>query len=146
MSTILLTGAAGFIGSETASQLLAAGDTVVGVDNLNEYHDPRLKRHRLNTLGQEDGFRFVEGDIEDSLLVDALFAGERYDAVFNLAARGRCPLQHGKSDGLSDYQCPRHPQPARSHAASRRRQVGSRFYFFALRGTAHAFPGGHGRE
>jgi hypothetical protein len=57
---ILLTGAAGFIGFHTARRLLARGDEVVGLDNLNDYYDPTLKRARLSILEREPKFRFVK--------------------------------------------------------------------------------------
>ena len=95
---ILLTGAAGFVGWKTARRLLEAGHHVVGIDNLNDYYDPRLKHWRLRDLGigelpAADGWaeaanlRFRCLDIEDRAAVDALFADNRFDAVINLAAR-----------------------------------------------------------
>jgi len=87
VSTILLTGAAGFIGARTAHLLLDQGHDVVGVDNLNDYYDVRLKQHRLQGLDGRKGFRFVQGDIEDGPLVERLFAERRPDVVLNLAAR-----------------------------------------------------------
>jgi nucleoside-diphosphate-sugar epimerase len=87
VARILLTGAAGFIGFQTARQLLARGDEVVGVDNLNDYYDVRLKQHRLQQLGGLPGFTFQRLDIEDRAAVDTLVAGGRFDAVVNLAAR-----------------------------------------------------------
>lgn len=87
MATYLVTGAAGFIAARTAGLLLDAGHTVVGLDNLNDYYDVRLKQHRLAALEARPGFRFVRADIEDAAAVDALFAATRFDAVINLAAR-----------------------------------------------------------
>lgn len=87
MAKYLLTGAAGFIASHTAELLLDRGDAVVGVDNLNDAYDPRLKRWRLQRLDARRGFRFVEADIEDRGAVARLFAENRFDAVINLAAR-----------------------------------------------------------
>ena len=84
---ILLTGVAGFIGARTAQLALDAGHEVVGLDNLNDYYDPRLKLHRLEPLIQSPGFRFIEMDIEDASALDCLFADTRFDAVINLAAR-----------------------------------------------------------
>ncbi len=88
--TLLVTGAAGFIGSHTAEALLARGDRVVGLDNLNDYYDPARKR--ANVAEVRDGARdpsayeFVEGDIRDRALLDRLFSTHRFDAVINLAA------------------------------------------------------------
>lgn len=87
MGTYLVTGAAGFVGWRTAELLLERGDRVTGLDNLNDYYDVRLKRHRLGLLEQHEGFRFVEGDVEDAPLVDRLLGGDAFDAVINLAAR-----------------------------------------------------------
>jgi UDP-glucuronate 4-epimerase len=82
----LLTGAAGFIGARTAELLLDAGHGVLGVDDVNDAYDPRVKRHRLARLAAREGFRFLELDIarRDAL---ARIGDERFDAVLNLAAR-----------------------------------------------------------
>ncbi len=87
MATYLLTGAAGFIGHQTAHQLLARGDRVVGVDNLNDYYDVRVKTWRRDRLLGQPGFTFHAQDIENLDALETLFAGERFDAVINLAAR-----------------------------------------------------------
>ena len=121
MATYLVTGAAGFIASKVCEMLLAEGHTVVGVDNLNDYYDVRLKDHRLSRLldksyslmgsdskasvfsksqeaiANNSGrfiFRFL--DIEDLPALDALFAVHQFDAVFNLAARAgvRYSIEH----------------------------------------------------
>lgn len=84
---ILLTGAAGFIGMHTAQRLLARGDTVVGIDNLNDYYDPGLKQARLATLEALPGFRFQRIDVADRGAMAGLFARERFDAVVHLAAQ-----------------------------------------------------------
>lgn len=83
----LVTGAAGFIGQQTARQLLDRGDHVLGVDNMNDYYDVRLKEHRLSQLTPRDGFTFRQLDIEDAEVVYALFEEFEIDVVFNLAAR-----------------------------------------------------------
>ena len=83
---ILVTGAAGFIGFHTSLALLARGDEVVGVDNMNTYYDVRLKEARLAQLEGRQGFRFVKLDIADRDGVAALFASEKFDRVINLAA------------------------------------------------------------
>ena len=62
---ILVTGAAGFIGFFVSQALLARGDEVVGIDNLNDYYDPRLKSSRLEILQQQKNFRFVKLDVAD---------------------------------------------------------------------------------
>lgn len=84
---ILLTGAAGFIGMHTALQLLARGDVVVGVDNLNDYYDVNLKRARLAQLTPHDNFRFIQLDIADRATMETLFATEKFQRVINLAAQ-----------------------------------------------------------
>lgn len=84
---VLVTGAAGFIGMHTAERLLARGDEVVGLDNLNDYYDPSLKRARLERLAPHAGFRFVELDVADRAGMEALFAAEGFDRVVHLAAQ-----------------------------------------------------------
>ncbi len=84
---ILVTGAAGFIGMHVTQRLLARGDTVVGLDNLNDYYDPQLKRDRLARLQPHSGFRFVEMDVADRDGTARLFVTERFDRVVHLAAQ-----------------------------------------------------------
>ena len=84
---ILLTGAAGFIGFHTARKLLARGDEVVGLDNLNDYYDPNLKRSRLAILQKETKFRFVKMDLADKGGMKSLFAREKFPRVIHLAAQ-----------------------------------------------------------
>jgi len=84
---ILLTGCAGFIGARTAVLLLERGDEVVGVDNLNDYYDVRLKQHRLEGLTTHPGFSFQRLDIEDRDALATVFSAGNFDAVVNLAAR-----------------------------------------------------------
>jgi UDP-glucuronate 4-epimerase len=71
---VLVTGAAGFIGSHVSAVLLARGDEVIGLDNVNDYYDPGLKEHRLSLLTPEPGFELVRADLRDSDAVDAAFA------------------------------------------------------------------------
>jgi UDP-glucuronate 4-epimerase len=85
--TILVTGAAGFIGAAVARRLLDHGEAVVGVDNLDDYYDVSLKRARLALLLESDRFRHVHLDIADAEGVKRLFAGERFHRVVNLAAQ-----------------------------------------------------------
>ena len=84
---ILVTGAAGFIGSFTAQRLLARGDEVVGLDNLNDYYDVTLKQARLERLSSHPGFRFVKLDLADQSGMAALFAQERFERVVHLGAQ-----------------------------------------------------------
>jgi UDP-glucuronate 4-epimerase len=87
MGTILVTGAAGFIGWKTAARLLDHGHEVVGIDNMNDYYDVRLKNHRLEDLEKRESFRFYRIDIEDACALDDLFTTRDFEAVVNLAAR-----------------------------------------------------------
>ena len=84
---ILVTGAAGFIGFHTANALLARGDEVTGLDNLNAYYDVRLKEARLAQLEGKPGFRFVRADLEDRAAIAALFEAGQFDRVVHLAAQ-----------------------------------------------------------
>jgi len=84
---ILVTGAAGFIGMHATLRLLARGDEVVGLDNLNDYYDPTLKEARLARLLPHAGFRFVKLDVADRAGIEALFAAEKFDRVIHLAAQ-----------------------------------------------------------
>jgi UDP-glucuronate 4-epimerase len=84
---ILVTGAAGFIGSTVSHKLLARGDEVVGLDNLNAYYDPTLKEARLARLTPKSGFRFTKLDLVDAAGMAQLFKAERFDRVIHLAAQ-----------------------------------------------------------
>ncbi|MFT5465695.1 MAG: UDP-glucuronate 4-epimerase [Verrucomicrobiales bacterium] len=83
----LVTGAAGFIASQVVTQLLDAGEEVVGVDNINDAYDQRLKYHRLEQLEGRDGFTFHKLDLENIADLRKVFAANEFDAVLNLAAR-----------------------------------------------------------
>lgn len=84
---VLVTGAAGFIGSHLSQRLLARGDEVIGLDNLNDYYAVSLKEARLARLTGQPGFSFVKGGLEDRQLLEQLFMQHRFDAVINLAAQ-----------------------------------------------------------
>lgn len=99
---ILVTGAAGFIGSAVSKKLLERGDTVVGLDNINDYYDPELKYWRLSTLGiakenigwykfadssKYTAFKFIRMNLEDKQAMQMLFANGKFDAVINLGAQ-----------------------------------------------------------
>lgn len=87
MKKALVTGIAGFIASKTAEQLLDQGVEVVGVDNLNDYYDVKLKDHRIQALKKKHDFEFHALDIENKSALEPLFKKHRFDVVFNLAAR-----------------------------------------------------------
>ncbi len=87
MAKILVTGAAGFIGSHTSTRLLARGDEVVGLDNVNDYYDPTLKEARLARLAPHAGFRMVRMELGDRAGMESLFKTERFDKVIHLAAQ-----------------------------------------------------------
>lgn len=84
---ILVTGAAGFIGFFTAKALLDLDYEVVGIDNLNDYYDPALKKARLAQLDGRNGFHFIEADIADRSAMESLFESERPQRVIHLAAQ-----------------------------------------------------------
>ena len=84
---ILVTGAAGFIGMHVAERLLAAGHQVTGLDNLNDYYDPALKRARLARLRDLPGFAFQRLDLADGAGMRALFAAEGFERVVHLGAQ-----------------------------------------------------------
>jgi UDP-glucuronate 4-epimerase len=84
---VLVTGAAGFIGFHVAKRLLENGRTVIGIDNLNAYYDPRLKEARLAELRKQANFRFIKLDLADAPGMAALFVEHRFPYVVHLAAQ-----------------------------------------------------------
>ena len=86
MSHYLVTGAAGFIGARTSQMLIEQGHSVVGIDNMNDAYDPRMKDYRLKKLQAMEGFTFHKHDISEKSAID-LFKNEKLDGVINLAAR-----------------------------------------------------------
>ncbi|MCP4758089.1 MAG: NAD-dependent epimerase [Planctomycetes bacterium] len=87
---VLVTGAAGFIGSFTALRLLERGDTVLGLDNLNAYYDPALKQARLDFIGEhapDEQFTFIKADLSDRAAMERLFADNEIDRVIHLGAQ-----------------------------------------------------------
>lgn len=84
---ILLTGVAGFIGAHVCNALLERGDNVVGIDNLNPYYDPELKRARLKFLMPYAGFEFIQADITDAFSMNGIFTTHAPEAVIHLAAQ-----------------------------------------------------------
>lgn len=83
----LVTGVAGFIGSNVASILLNRGHRVVGVDNLNDYYDVSLKEARLSRINSNANFHFIKLDIEDRNAISSLFSEQNFDRVIHLAAQ-----------------------------------------------------------
>ncbi|HSM43022.1 MAG TPA: GDP-mannose 4,6-dehydratase, partial [Afifellaceae bacterium] len=87
MASYLVTGAAGFIGFHTAMRLLERGETVIGVDNVNDYYSPKLKRDRLAQLDAIGDFRFHEVDIADLAGLREAIGSDRIDRIIHLAAQ-----------------------------------------------------------
>jgi len=87
LKNILVTGIAGFIGWKTGEKLLEKGINVIGIDNMNDYYDVRLKEWRLNQLKKYENFKFYHTDIENLGALEVLFNDNKIDAVINLAAR-----------------------------------------------------------
>ena len=87
--SILVTGAGGFIGASTARALLARGEQVVGIDNLNAYYDPALKQARLDALSRDFGdlFRFERIDFSDAGALDRLGSASDFDRIVHLGAQ-----------------------------------------------------------
>jgi UDP-glucuronate 4-epimerase len=96
MAPVLVTGSAGFIGYHLIEALIARGETVVGVDNLNPYYDPRLKQDRLARLRRHPGYRHHTLDLADGEALRRVFETEKPDRVVNLAAQAgvRYSLEH----------------------------------------------------
>ncbi|MFD0589829.1 NAD-dependent epimerase [Paenibacillus sp. GCM10027627] len=96
---VLVTGAAGFIGFHAALRLLSEGVNVVGLDNLNDYYDPKLKTDRLSVLRKYENFTFYNGDLIDALLLNRIFNQHSIQRVLHLAAQAgvRYSLQNPKA-------------------------------------------------
>jgi UDP-glucuronate 4-epimerase len=86
MARVLVTGAAGFIGSHVSEALLGRGDEVVGIDDFNEFYDPAIKEQNAREVGRADGFTLVRGSLLDPATLEQAFAGAPFDTVVHLAA------------------------------------------------------------
>jgi nucleoside-diphosphate-sugar epimerase len=161
-SPILVTGAAGFIGAKTAELLLAEGQSVVGIDNLNDYYDVRLKHYRVNkllgqaekphdqpTLSQSsaglakaksaDGqFHFYHLDIENRRSVDALFESHKFGSILNLAARAGVRYSMENPPCLHDHQRERHIKSIGGYAVQRDQKNGFGIHFISIRRAGNA--------
>ena len=84
---VLVTGAAGFIGSHLAERLLRMGYRVVGLDNFDDLYSPAVKRNNIDALEGKDGFLLIEGDIRDASLLSRVFSENAINVVVHLAAR-----------------------------------------------------------
>ena len=108
---ILVTGAAGFIGSTLSHRLLSMGHEVVGLDNINDYYDVTLKEARLSRLLAREGFSFHRMDIVDRPGILSLFERERFPAVYNLAAQ--VGVRYALENPFAYIDTKRDPSPAR---------------------------------
>ena len=86
-TNVLITGAAGFIGFNVSRHLLARGDSVLGIDSINDYYDPTIKHARLEQLSKYPSFRFIKADIAERDVMKALFAEHKFPYVIHLAAQ-----------------------------------------------------------
>ena len=84
---VIVTGAAGFIGFHVSNALMARGDTVVGIDNINDYYDVNLKHARLDILNAQDGFEFHKADLSDADAINKIFDDAKADKIIHLAAQ-----------------------------------------------------------
>jgi UDP-glucuronate 4-epimerase len=95
---VLVTGAAGFIGSSAVDALLARGDDVVGLDSFDQYYDPSLKRRNLRGALEQPRFKLIEGDVRDGALVRRVLSDGAFDAVLHLAALAGVRASIGAAD------------------------------------------------
>ena len=103
MRKILVTGAAGFIGFHLCERLLEDGDEVIGLDNLNDYYDVKLKRDRLGLMEGRRNFEFVKVDLTDRDAIGRLFSERRFDMVVNLAAQAGVWRESSFFTGIKAY-------------------------------------------
>ena len=132
MGNYLVTGAAGFIGARTSEMLIQDGHTVVGVDNLNDAYDPRMKEYRLRRLQALPGFTFHKLDISEKSVLDH-FKGEKLDAVINLAARAGVRYSVDNPWVYVDDQCDWHIEYAGVVQAKRDKEIYFRIHLQHLR-------------
>lgn len=96
LKKVLVTGCAGFIASRVSELLLEAGVEVIGIDNLNDYYDVKLKKFRLSKLEKQKHFKFLHADAENKEILKTLFSAHQFDSIYHLAARAgvRYSMEH----------------------------------------------------
>ena len=119
--TILVTGAAGFIGFHVAQRLLSSGRKVVGLDSVNDYYDPALKEARLDILKGQSKFTFVKSDLADREATRVAIRAVSLSRRHSSRGPGRCALFAGKSARLYGCEYRRLPECARGMPPSRLR-------------------------
>ena len=112
---VLVTGVAGFIGSQAAGTLLARGDEVVGIDNLNDYYDVNLKLARLSRLRGRNNFHFEKADLADRREIERVFEEHKPDRVVNLAAQAGAPCVRESLRRFKPCRLPAYPEGCRHH-------------------------------
>ena len=99
---VLVTGAAGFIGSNLCEARLARGDEIIALDDFNDFYDPKRKHANVRGFRDHERSRFIEGDIRDRALIDRIFAEQRPQAVAHLAAYGNVRYSIGRAPLYTD--------------------------------------------
>ncbi len=105
MSRVLITGGAGFIGSQLSEKRLQAGDDVVVLDNFNDFYDPSLKERNIESLVGQDGFSLIRGDIRDNSALETAFERAPFDFLVHLAAMPGVRPSVQKPDLYYDVNC-----------------------------------------
>jgi len=134
--TILITGAAGFIGFHLTQALLKSGKQVLGIDNLNDYYDLQLKQDRLKQLELNESFHFKPMDISNRDAMTNLFEENKFDVVVNLAAQAGVRYSIQKSQRLCGFKSHRVCQYSGGMPPEPRGPSGVRLQQFCLRGQS----------